>query len=125
MLWRPPVTTVEELCSNNPIMVDATEPAYRAAAMMKLHRIHHLPVVADGCVVGMLSARDLIGVVPETSHRKGQPARPTKSFDTCQAIHVGDVCFSERRFRAEQHRDPSGRLADGATQYPLASTGSR
>lgn len=86
------MTTVEELCSNNPIMVDATEPAYRAAAMMKLHRIHHLPVVADGCVVGMLSARDLIGVVPETSHRKGKPARPTKSFDTCQAMHVGDIC---------------------------------
>ncbi|MDB5391783.1 MAG: putative signal transduction protein with domain, partial [Planctomycetaceae bacterium] len=77
---------------NNPIMVDATEPAYRAAAMMKLHRIHHLPVVSDGCVVGMLSARDLIGVVPETSNRKGKPARPTRSFDSSQDIHVGDIC---------------------------------
>ena len=86
------MTTVEELCSNNPIMVDATEPAYRAAAMMKLHRIHHLPVVADGCVVGMLSARDLIGVVPETSNRRGKPAWPTRSFDTCQDLHVGDIC---------------------------------
>ncbi len=86
------MTTVEELCSNNPIMVDATEPAYRAAAMMKLHRVHHLPVVADGCVVGMLSARDLIGVVPETSNRKGKPARPFKSFDHSQNIHVGDIC---------------------------------
>lgn len=84
--------TVEELCSNNPIMVDATEPAYRAAAMMKLHRIHHLPVVANGCVVGMLSARDLIGVVPEISNRKGRPARPTRSFGKSQELHVGDIC---------------------------------
>lgn len=86
------MTTVEALCSNNPIIVDVAEPAYRAAAMMKLHRIHHLPVVSDGCVVGMLSARDLIGVVPETSNRKSKPARPTKSFDTFQDLHVGDLC---------------------------------
>ncbi len=88
------MTTVEELCSNNPIMVDAAEPAYRAAAMMKLHRIHHLPVVADGCVVGILSARDLIGVVPEISNRKGKPARPTKTLDASQDIHVGEICSS-------------------------------
>lgn len=40
----------------------------------------------------MLSARDLIGVVPEISNRKAKTARPTKQFDTCQDIHVGDIC---------------------------------
>lgn len=86
------MTTAEELCSNNPIMVDAAEPAHSAAAMMKLHRVHHLPVITDGRVVGMLSARDLIGVVPETSIRKDKPARPTRSLEAGRNLQVGDIC---------------------------------
>ena len=84
--------TVEELGTINPITVDAAEPLDSAAAMMKRHHIHHLPVVANNCMVGMLSARDLVGTVPEIGNRKGRPTRPQRPLDPGHHLKVDDVC---------------------------------
>lgn len=85
------VVRVEELGTINPITVEASEPLMVAAAMMKRHRIHHLPVVAKGCMIGMLSARDLVGMAPEIANRKGKPARPERPLDPDHQLKVTDV----------------------------------
>ena len=40
-----------------PHSIDATEPLARARAMMKKHGFHHLPVMRDGKLVGVVSDR--------------------------------------------------------------------
>lgn len=85
------MVSAEELGTINPITVAAEEPLGVAAAMMKRHHIHHLPVVAEGCMIGMLSARDLVGMVPEIANRKGKPARPERPLDPGHHLKVVDV----------------------------------
>jgi CBS domain-containing protein len=91
------VITVEELGTLHPIMVDATETVESAASKMRMHHIHHLPVVAKDGVVGMLSARDLIGRVPEVSKRVDKPVRPERPLDAGHHLTVDDVCSEHVR----------------------------
>jgi CBS domain-containing membrane protein len=91
------VVSAEELGTINPMTVEADEPLAVAAAMMKRHHIHHLPVVAKGCMIGMLSTRDLVGMVPEIANRDGKSARPQRPLDAghhlkVQDVHSADVC---------------------------------
>ncbi|MFO1041793.1 MAG: CBS domain-containing protein [Planctomycetaceae bacterium] len=86
--------TVEELGTINPITVDDNTPLEIAAEILKCHHIHHLPVVAENRAIGMLSARDLLGVVPKGTRQKGRSNRPAKSINAGRTVKVGDVCSS-------------------------------
>lgn len=58
-----------------PQAVELDTPLERARKVMAKHRIHHLPVLADGEVTGLLAAGDLPRPGSETGH-----------------LRVGDVC---------------------------------
>ena len=83
--------TVEEVGSIQPILVGVGETLDCAAAIMNRHHIKHLPVVEGDCLVGMLSARDLVGVVSATTSRTEQAGRPDRPLDHDHRVKVGDV----------------------------------
>jgi CBS domain-containing protein len=55
----PGITRIGEVCSGEPITIDADEPAARAVDAMVEGGFRHLPVVEKGSVRGLLSMRDL------------------------------------------------------------------
>jgi len=58
---RKMFTKVGPECSSPLITIPAGNSVHKAAVLMALKHIRRLPVVADGVVVGMITARDLIG----------------------------------------------------------------
>ena len=58
---RKMFTKVGPECSSPLITIPAGKSVHKAAVLMALKHIRRLPVVADGVVVGMITARDLIG----------------------------------------------------------------
>ncbi|HMT53214.1 MAG: CBS domain-containing protein [Saprospiraceae bacterium] len=50
-----PVSTI---MTPNPISIGVDEPLAVADKLFKQHRIHHLPVIAEGALVGMISKSD-------------------------------------------------------------------
>ena len=54
-------TTVAEIMTSNIVTCSAQTPTSKAREIMAANGIRHLPVVEDDVVVGMLSARDLMG----------------------------------------------------------------
>lgn len=57
---------IRDIMSVNPISIDADDLAYEAALTMMQNKIHHLPVMADGKLVGMVSRSDFMRI--ETEH---------------------------------------------------------
>jgi acetoin utilization protein AcuB len=56
----PPIALpVENYMSSVLVVIDPNQPISEASRLMRLHDIRHLPVVAHGKVVGMLSQRDV------------------------------------------------------------------
>lgn len=70
----PATATVERYMTRDPVTVTPDTDVAEAAALMLNLGVRHLPVVEDGQVVGMLSARDLLGDLsweaPEPRERK-------------------------------------------------------
>jgi len=58
---RKMFTKVGPECSSPLITIPAGKSVHKAAVLMALKHIRRLPVVVDGSVVGMITARDLIG----------------------------------------------------------------
>lgn len=56
----PMTTRVDEVMTTDVAYVEPHTPAREAMAIMTEHRCRHLPVVADGGVIGMLSIGDLV-----------------------------------------------------------------
>jgi len=51
--------TVERFMTRDPYTIGIDQPLSVAHRMMRAHRIRHLPVLAEGKLVGMVSERDL------------------------------------------------------------------
>ena len=51
---------VAAVMTEAPLTVEPDDPLAAAARTMERHAIRHLPVVADGALVGLLSQRDLL-----------------------------------------------------------------
>src|SRR5262245_45163673 len=66
------MTTVGEVMTADPVMLAPDERLDVARAMMLSCRIRHLPVGLGGKLLGMVSARDLLGASPlhETTARQ-------------------------------------------------------
>lgn len=58
---------VRHIMSEMVITVDATDPASKAARLMRAHRIHHIVVTGEGRAVGIVSSFDLLGLIEEVN----------------------------------------------------------
>lgn len=58
----PSTTKISEIMTSPIIGISPEETIYDCAKLMSEHHIHHLPVVADKKVVGMISATDFLVV---------------------------------------------------------------
>ena len=56
---KPMTTSVQEVCSKNPVSCTPDDDVERAAALMREHSLRRLPVVDDGRLVGVISIGDL------------------------------------------------------------------
>jgi CBS domain-containing protein len=54
---------VRHVMSDMVVMVGATEPASKAAKLMRKHRIHHLVVIDNNKAIGIVSSYDLLKLV--------------------------------------------------------------
>ena len=63
------VTRVSEIMTSTLVTVDSHTHIDDCIALMNEHHIRHLPVIDEGVVVGMLSARDLFSaIISEQAH---------------------------------------------------------
>ncbi len=62
----PPEHPVTEIMTRDPIVLEGDAHAYEAAMVMMQSNIHHLPVVSDGHLIGMVSRSDFMRI--ETEH---------------------------------------------------------
>lgn len=61
-------TTVEEICTKKVVTVDPETPLEEIATIMTEKKIHLIPVIKDGKIVGIIGKRDIIkGAAGETS----------------------------------------------------------
>ncbi|PTY37445.1 hypothetical protein BGP77_13150 [Saccharospirillum sp. MSK14-1] len=51
---------VSNIATTDPIFIDAGALLFDAQKMMSQHRVHHLPVMEQGRVIGMITATDLV-----------------------------------------------------------------
>ena len=58
----PAVTPVARVMTTELVIADADDDYQSAMRMMDAANIRHLPVVADGCLLSMISIRDLLRV---------------------------------------------------------------
>ncbi|WP_254546115.1 CBS domain-containing protein [Halomarina pelagica] len=63
----PETVTVESTMSSPPVTIGPDAPLERAAETLEEHEIEHLPVVADGDLVGIVTTTDLTYHLPELS----------------------------------------------------------
>lgn len=66
-----PRTSIGEVMTSSPHTIGCEQPLARAFDMMREFKLRHLPVVADGKLVGVLSQRDLyvVEAVAGANHR--------------------------------------------------------
>lgn len=72
---RPEVSLVAEYMSADPVTIRADERVERAAEVMLSLSARHLPVVDEGRVTGMISARDLLHVIASEGAGAVRPLR--------------------------------------------------
>jgi signal-transduction protein with cAMP-binding, CBS, and nucleotidyltransferase domain len=58
--WSPRVTPANAYMTPDPFTIDADKEVGEAASTMMVRGIRHLPFTEDGCVIGFVSARDLL-----------------------------------------------------------------
>lgn len=59
----PAATRLQAVMTARPDTLDPDATALEALALMERHHYRHLPVVADGSVIGIISIRDLFATV--------------------------------------------------------------
>ena len=86
-------TPVSAIMTTNVITIGPGASLHEAAQHMAGRWIRHLPVLDDGRVVGMVSQRDLVGVLATLAH------------DPEAATLDSDELVSERRLERVEHGD--------------------
>jgi CBS domain-containing protein len=68
----PKSTLIADYMSRNPVTADVKDDSVAVAERMASNRFRHLPVVDDGRLIGMVSARDLLRLEARpATHRRG------------------------------------------------------
>lgn len=62
---------VEEIMNKNLITIQPDETIKRAGALLKKHRVRHLPVVNENKLIGIVSDRDIRDANPSIFHTNG------------------------------------------------------
>jgi len=75
------IPTIKTVMTPFPFAIDAGEPIAEARRRMQEHGIRHLPVLAEGAAIGVLSRRDL-------ERAEAAPAATAGA----RALRAGDVC---------------------------------
>ncbi|HSK26152.1 MAG TPA: CBS domain-containing protein [Jiangellales bacterium] len=87
-------TAVGDVMTQDVITVGPDTPIRDAARMMAQHWIRHLPVVADGELVGIISQRDVTGVFAALWRDSGFPEIDTDNLvraKRLQRLEPGDL----------------------------------
>ena len=72
----PSTMIIRDIMSTPIIGISPEETIFECAKLMSKHHIHHLPVVAENEVVGMISATDFLVVAEALGHgEREQPLR--------------------------------------------------
>jgi CBS domain-containing protein len=70
----PRSTTVADYMSRDPVTVEVTDDSLAVAERMASNRFRHLPVMENGRLIGMVSARDLLRLeAGPAARRRGRP----------------------------------------------------
>ena len=86
-----------------PYSIEEEEPLEKAREMMASHKIHHLPVMAGGAPVGVISHRDLMRTREQglesgnDTQRVADSNRATPIF-FCEKRQLVELCFNCGRF---------------------------
>jgi CBS domain-containing protein len=88
---KPETATIAEYMSRNPVTADPDEDSMEVAERMLRGGFRHLPVIEEGRMIGMVSARDLLQV----------EAWPPARFHQARAASI-DHPFRPRRGRIVQ-----------------------
>lgn len=98
--------TAKDVMQYGVISVEKTEPVYRAVSLLLERGISGLPVTSEGCLVGMISERDLLRVVHKNEYLPGQVgdymSAQVVSFDVDDPLST----ISERLTRSAFRRVP-------------------
>lgn len=71
-LWRPGAR-IGEIMTPDPTTLDPDDPLELAAATMVCLKISALPVLCDGCVVGIVTSHDLLRTLVSTVREECAP----------------------------------------------------
>lgn len=95
--------TAKDVMQYGVISVEKTEPVYRAVSLLLERGISGLPVTSEGCLVGMISERDLLRVVHKNEYLPGQVgdymSAQVVSFDVDDPLATISEQLSHSKFR--------------------------
>jgi CBS domain-containing protein len=117
---RDPSTPVSEVMTSAPLTLDADSPVLSAIVAMAGRGIHHLPLVREGAVVGMVTTRDLLSL--QTHHPLYLAAQIQKQdtregvVDVCRRIPQLFELLLASGLRAEEVPKVMSTLADAVTR---------
>jgi CBS domain-containing protein len=77
-------TPISQLMSKHVRTLDVDAKLSEARRVLTQERIHHLPIVERGVVVGLLSSRDLVGILREA--KAGGSESVDAVLDRCSTI---------------------------------------
>lgn len=89
-------TTVGEVMTSAVISVSPDLPVESAAAILEQHHVRRLPVVADGCLVGVVSRGDLIKALAATLVPAGSTAPDTALVSEMRARLASEPWVTNR-----------------------------
>ncbi len=91
-----PAASIESLLTSDPVTVPADSPVAEALDLFRTHHFRHLPVVADGRAVGMLSIRHVVRVAHIEEVRPAGSA-PTVAPPGLEGVAVAETAIGDVR----------------------------
>ena len=80
----PRSTPISELMTSHVRTLAVDAKPSEARRLLSKERIHHLPIVENGILVGLLSSRDLVRVLRES--RAGSAENPDEALDRATSL---------------------------------------
>jgi diguanylate cyclase (GGDEF)-like protein/putative nucleotidyltransferase with HDIG domain len=112
-------TLVEEIMTSQVVSCPPGTPTGKAREIMATHRIRHLPIVDKGVVVGILSARDLMGQQLEEDRAAAQEvAMLSNCLKSIELKEAADTVATEAPKLFQAHQCVLCLYREGNTMQP-------